>query len=149
MKLLKIFKATSSSNGFALIEIVIGLGILVFILSAGLFVNLNSISQRNFFAEEELISSLLKTARSRAVNNINETSHGFYLSETDFVIFEGDFKNQQSFKRNSQVEVTTSWPGDKVIFKNLTGEPTEAGEIKINDKTMTFDIKINEAGGIN
>ena len=157
MKLLKISK--EDNKGFSIIEIVVVLGIISLLLVAGLFISADSFESYYFISEEKLVSSLLRTARSRAVNNLSGTSHGLFIGESEFVLFQGesfDYKSStnEPFLRNKAVEISSDFEDEDrqsfVIFQNLTGRLiSNEGTIYLTALRHSSTVEIESEGRIN
>ncbi|MDP3741155.1 MAG: prepilin-type N-terminal cleavage/methylation domain-containing protein [bacterium] len=141
------FKIQNSKLGFTLIEVIIGMGILATIAAFGLFISMDVYRGNSFHTERNIIISILQKARSRAVNNINQISHGVCFQSGNYVIFEGPTcpgTNPETFPRGSSVSST--WPSE-IVFDQLTGN-TIGGSITITDGARTSIVTINNEGRI-
>ena len=140
-------------KGFTLIEILVVMGIFTIFLSGGLFLNTNSFRSYYFDAEEKMLVSLIRAARSRAISNINHTSHGVFVSAQSFVLFqgesyEGNSPTDEDFPRNKSIQIENTFTKSTIIFENLTGNPGQIGEIRIFDGQRESVIKIELEGRI-
>lgn len=141
-----------SENGITLIEILVTMGILALILSLGYFVGFDFYRNYALHSEKDILLSVLRKARSQALNNVNSTSHGVYIGSNSYTIFYGS-----SFaSRDSQYdENIREAPGialselNEVVFAPLTATSTASGTIVINNGRKSFFIDINYEGKIN
>src|SRR3989344_2972361 len=120
-------------KGLTIIELLVVIGIFTIFLSGGLFLNTNSFRSYYFDAEEKMLVSLIRAARSRALGNINHVPHGVFVSAQSFILF--------------QVESTLS--NGAVVFENLSGIPNQTGEIRIFDGIRESIISVESEGRIN
>lgn len=141
-------------SGFTLIEILVVLGIFIFIASFALVVSMDSYHGYNFRTEQDLLLGVLQKARSQAVANVNQKPHGVFLdaSSTQYTLFQGtDYSHRDTsfdlvFKGNSGYSLsgTTS-----TVFTQLSGTTTPA-TVTLDDHTHPiFNICINSEGQIN
>ncbi|MEK7195363.1 MAG: hypothetical protein AAB655_01570 [Patescibacteria group bacterium] len=138
-------------GGFTLIEALLVVALLVVIF--GLSVGLNS----NFYGTHALISerdnlvSLLRHARSLAMDNVGESSHGVFVSSNQYVLFNGD----SYALRDPQYDVVfprTSSVGaeglPEVVFSPLEGNSGVSGTIAVFLGDGRSQIHINNEGAI-
>lgn len=140
-------------KGFTLIELLVVMGIFTLFLSGGLFLSISSFNGYYFRAEEDLIGNLLRGARSRAISNINHTSHGVFISDQYFILFQGGNYEENSptnedFPRNKSIQVDSTLPNQTIVFENLSGSPSQTGEIRLFDEQRESVITINPEGAM-
>lgn len=150
--------SVKTNKGFSIIEIMIVLGIFSLIMGTGLFISTNSFENHYFISEEKLTASLLRAARSRALNNFNQSPHGLLISNNEFILFEGNNFNpenndNENFPRNKSVEITSDFENENdetiVVFENLTGRASpDEGSIFLKNKTSSSTIRIFYEGRI-
>jgi len=141
-------------KGLTIIELIVVLGIFTILLSGGSFLSTDSFRSHYFSAEEKLLGSLLRGARGRALNNINHTSHGLFISDQNFVLFQGESYGESSttnedFPRNEAIQVESLLTNQTIIFENLNGDPNQTGEIRIFDGQRESIIRVEDEGRIN
>ena len=140
----------SFSSGFTLVEILITVGLVLFVFAIASVVDVNYYSRELSATEVSVLVSTLQKARSRAMNNVGATKHGVYLTEDDsFVIFRGDFFDpdddaNEYIPRNPNISVEAD--SDEVYFEQLSGNPSETGDITLTDGTRTKTINLNRLG---
>jgi len=120
----------------------------------GLIAGVDSYQRYLFRSDLERTASLLQKARSSAMNNMGETSHGMYLgSASNLILFRGvnygalpayDLKVEKS----KTVTYADTCPGRQIVFSQLSGQTT-ACQIDITDGPRSATITINHEGGIN
>lgn len=150
MKSLKISSEKFSRRGFTLIEVLIVLSLFIFISSVGLFLSFDSLASQRFFSEQKILVSLLKVARNRAFNNVNQNSHGIFISEDYFIVFEGesfdpDSDTNEIFPRNSNLQIEPQ--NSEIVFENLSSR-SSAEQIILTDQIRTVEIEIEKEGQI-
>ena len=141
-------------RGLTIIELLVVIGIFTIFLSGGLFFSTDFFRSYYFDAEEKMLVSLIRAARSRALGNINHMSHGVFVSEQSFVLFRGESYEENSptnedFPRNKSIQVESTLLNRTVIFENLNGSPSQTGEIRIFDGQRERVIRIDPEGRIN
>ena len=98
-----------------------------------------------------MIISILQKARSRAMNNINQTKHGVYFQTGKYILFQGDAFNPDDDANNQEIKASNNisisplpvW----VVFNQLTAKTTSQ-DITLNGQGFSFIIKINDKGRI-
>lgn len=143
-----------NQRGLTIIELLVVLGIFTIILSGGLFLSTDSFRSYYFDAEEKMLVSLIRGARSKAISNINYVSHGVFVSEQSFVLFQGESYEENSgtnedFPRNKSIQIENTFTNDTIVFENLTGKPRQTGEIRIFDGQRESVVKIELEGRTN
>jgi Tfp pilus assembly protein FimT len=137
--------------GFTLIEIitVISLTVMVFGFSAAL--GFDAFKRNYLKTEQSTLISVLQKARSQAINNVNNSKHGFYFNGTDYIIFEGD-----SYGSNPPMDFIVEknfsiiFGGlTEVVFDQLSGKASPAGEMTLSDGVSVITISISSEGRIN
>lgn len=145
-------KKIIGKKGFTLIEIIVVLAILTVIVSFGTVVDFSSFTSSTIENEESKIISLLQKARSRAMNNMNQTTHGVCYISPDYVIFEGTTcTSGEPIPANVNIASNGATIFPAVIFNQLTGNTNSATDIiiHITDGVKERDITINNEGTIN
>src|SRR3989344_3438743 len=137
-----------------IIELLVVIGIFTIFLSGGLFLNTNSFRSYYFDAEEKMLVSLIRAARSRALGNINHVPHGVFVSAQSFILFQGESYEENSptnedFPRNKSIQVESTLSNGAVVFENLSGIPNQTGEIRIFDGIRESIISVESEGRIN
>lgn len=142
-----------SSRGFTLIEILVVVAIIGIIVSLAATADLNTLKGDTFRAEESTIVSMLTLARSRAMNNMFETSHGVCYVAPNYVIFQGSTcDSAASTSELTPANISIASNGSTIfpafVFNRLTGNTTN-GVIHITDGVKSADIILNNEGTIN
>lgn len=157
MHLLKTFTPRKSHDtGFTLVEILVVLGIFVFIAVLGLFLSTTTLRNSSFGSDINIVASVLQRARSRATANINESSHGVRLDGSGYTIFQGPppltFASRvTSLDESIQAGAAFSFlpiATIDIIFTQLSGESSFSGPIVITNGFNTATISLNYEGQI-
>ncbi|HEY4526754.1 MAG TPA: type II secretion system protein [Candidatus Paceibacterota bacterium] len=158
MVLRKVCTHETVRRGFTLVEILVATGIVIMLLSAGLVFSMSDYRTSSFNREVQTVVTLLQTARSKAMHNINETPHGVALYPHDhpqaYVLFEGPSYGNgividvigQEYHIIESAESTS-----EIIFEQLSGSVTTPRDIAFFDEARgasTF-ISVNAEGRIN
>lgn len=150
MKLPKIFPI-ASNRGFTLVEILVAIGIFLLILGIGIIFGIDDYQRYIFRKERDTVLTTLMKARSRAMNNFDQKSHGVHIEADKFTLFRGtDFSTSDPATREvipGSAAVAKTGAAD-VIFKQLSGEPTGAASITLQNGTSNVTVTINNEGRI-
>ncbi|MEK7151155.1 MAG: prepilin-type N-terminal cleavage/methylation domain-containing protein, partial [Patescibacteria group bacterium] len=129
---MKLHSTYNHASGFSLIELMIGLGLLVFIMSLGLFLSMDVYRSYAFKSEQETILNVLHRARMRSLSNINQTSHGVHFQADRYVLFEGPVfisANPTNEEFAASSAVAHSPTSLDIVFNQLTGNSSYAGSV--------------------
>ena len=151
------------NGGLTLIEVLVVMGILIFILSLGLFVSFDAYRGYIFRSERSVAVSVLEKARSRAVNNLYEMPHGVCYDDASraYVIFRGascilGAANNETIPGSASVGVSGLAVLSPVVFEQITGKLvpqlspyTSELDITLTRDAKTASIYINNEGRIN
>lgn len=132
------------NHGFTLIEILVALGIVAILFTASSFLNFNSYNRELLESEQETLVSVLITARSRSMNNIDASRHGVKIEDDNFILFRELPYDEEIIPRNSNVKNTSTL--DTVIFEQLSGEIDNFGEIILSENLKTKKITLLQSG---
>lgn len=141
----------AQSRGFTFFEVLIVLGIVAIILAFGLSIDLNYYKSTLFRSERSVFVSVLERARSRALNNFYESTHGVCYIPPHYVIFRGsDCIDGASTNELIGASSNASFnPANfKVVFEALSARSTPVS-IDLTEGGKTSTISINEEGTIN
>ena len=122
------------------------------ILGFGLITGFDSYRRDALKAERNTVISLLQKARSQAINNVNDSKHGFYFDGTNYIVFVGDsfasrtVDNDLVVKENPSILISGL---TGIIFDQLTGDTTQTGNLFLSDGISASTISINQEGRIN
>ena len=139
-------------NGFTLVEIVIVVAILAVVLGLGYFVGFDFYKNYALHSEKDILISVLRKARSQALNNVGATAHGVYIDDSSYTIFYGNsFVSRDSqYDENIRKAPGISLSGlNEVVFAPLTATSTASSTIVLNNNRNSFFIDINSEGRIN
>jgi len=148
--------SSQGERGFTIIEILVVMAILVGFVGMGLFYTMDAYRGNLFRSESGMVINLLQKARNQSVNNINQIPHGVKFKTDEIVVFHGNSyvegaTENDVFERKAEVSITTTLPGDLVIFDQLTGnvDPAETWEVTVQFGARSTTIEINNEGRIN
>lgn len=140
--------------GFSFIEIIVVIALIGIVATWGIIVGFNSFLRYNFRAETDTVVSLLQKARSSAINNISESSHGVYFGDAnDLILFRGihhdtfPAEHIRIEKSDSVTYDASACADDEVIFEQLSGR-TAGCAIMLTNETQTISITTNAEGGV-
>jgi prepilin-type N-terminal cleavage/methylation domain-containing protein len=140
--------------GFTLIEVVVAIALLAMIFSFSFGVGSNFYGSQVLVAERDNLLSLLRSARSLAVNNVDQSSHGVFVSTStsQYAIFEGN--SYASRNQSLDVYFPISYGAvitglAEVVFSALDGKANVSGTIIISTSIGSSTITLNNEGRIN
>ena len=155
------FKFKNLQHGLTLIEIVVVIAIIGLIVSLGLITSFDSYRGYLFRSERTTLVSVLSRARSQAMNNMFETTHGICYdnSAKNYAIFRGSGylatnPTNETVNSNSVaiiISIPSSFicsPGSGVIFSQLSGT-TSPIDIVVTENNRVSTTSINYEGAIN
>lgn len=141
-----------TNTGLTLIETLVVLSIVVILISFSATIDLNSFKQDNLREEEKKIVAVLERARSRAMANFKDDSHGVCKINDDYVLFKGNVCTAtDSDIIPAATSLAITFP-TKIVFERLSGNLISAApleEVIITSDLKTERVEINEEGRIN
>jgi prepilin-type N-terminal cleavage/methylation domain-containing protein len=142
----------NNNFGLTLIEILIAIGILTIILSFGYLIGFDFYKNYALQSEKDLLVSILRKARSQALNNVGAKPHGVYIDNSSYTIFYGnsyvsrDSQYDENIKKAPGINLSGL---NEIVFAPLTATSTASGTIVLNNGTGSFSIDVNYEGRIN
>ena len=133
------------NNGLTLIEIIVAVGILVFISTIGLNAFSSFKKASDLSSGSDTVMTYLIQARSKTLSAENGAQYGVHFESEKIVFFQGgsyiesDSQNQEIILPTT-VEISSiilSGGGSDVLFKKLNGETD-------NDGTIILRLKLNQ-----
>jgi len=144
--------STLNKKGFTLIEIILVMTLLVMVLGFGLITGFDSYRRDALRAERNTVISVLQKARSQAINNVNNSKHGFYFDGTNYIVFEGTSSDSRISEKDLLIpknSVITATGSVEIVFDQLMGNTVQTGDFILSDDTSSTTISINQEGRIN
>ncbi len=142
-----------AKRGFTLIEVLIVLGILAIVVAFSLVASTSDYEASAFRAERTALLTLLETARADALNNVDETSHGLYITGSGYTLFEGASYATRDASRDQSVPAsyaaTVTGGTSEVVFAQLSAESSDT-TITLTDpnRHLAYTITVNKEGGV-
>lgn len=145
--------------GFSLLEVLMVLAMLGFIASATVLFSLGFFQSEVLESEESLLISVLQTARSKAMHNMDGMSHGVVIDPygaKEYIAFSGSNFSEAdpllfiSIPRSASFFVATG-SLTEIVFSQLSGEVVTEGMITLIDSNRNVaarNITINYEGAI-
>ncbi len=122
--------------------------ILAIILASGLPTAFNFYLDYQFDSEYDVTVSALRLARNLSMVNYNESNHGVYVGDEEFIIFQGssyaarEASADRSYPRASVI--TISGPSE-LVFSALSGQ-TASTTYVVSDGRKSRDVYVNTEG---
>ena len=142
-------KSSINSRAFTLIETLVVFGIITLVMSVGAIVGIDSITRSTVHSDRNLLVSLLHSARTQALANIDEAPHGLKITNTAFITFEGS-SYSVSNPTNQSIErtINTAPIGDtEFVFAQLTGN-SASSSVTLADGSGSATVTVNSQGRI-
>jgi len=151
-------KSITQVAGFTLLEVIVVVAIMSLILTSSLFFTNSQFRHESLLSERRQLVSALQTARSKAMNNVQQTAHGVALYPVDvvgYVIFSG--QNYSSRDAGTDTLVVEKYPvtlgsstPPEIFFSQLSGTSNYSGELVLHDRhsNRVTSIVINYEGKI-
>jgi prepilin-type N-terminal cleavage/methylation domain-containing protein len=146
-------------RGFTLIELILVIGLLGIVLSFNVAISLSVVAQSSVVDEREnFLSLVLLRARSHALANMHETSHGVRIDaeHAQYILFEGTSFNPSASNNivipftNENNTVNHSSDATDIIFEQLSADVIAgAGKVTIQNGEEKVAVDIYPSGGIN
>jgi len=143
------------NSGFTLIELIIVMGIMGLLATFGIIIGTDTYARYSFHSEAENAVSLLQKARSEAINNIGESSHGVYFADSpNLVLFQGSSYvpgNPEDLKieKSKTASYSDTCTNNSVVFSQLSGDTTPCTvTVSSANAAAPTIITINSEGGI-
>jgi len=127
-------------------EIIIVIAMFGALLALGLFMSMDAYRGFSFRSEEDTVVSLLQKARSRAMNNMNQTPWGVCWRDDSYVIFQGRVCTTGETIPASPAATTTGLLIG-IVFSQLSGTTT-ATTITVLQDSRSSTISTNNEGTI-
>lgn len=148
---MRLHRHSADSRGFSLVETVVVVAILVALAGLGWWTSLSFYRTYALNAEEDIVVSLLTRARAYAMHNINQSAHGLYFGNGEYVLFQGNSyasRDAQYDERTLRTYAVTVSGIAEVTFAPLSGEVNAPGDIVLADQRRSVTISINNEGRI-
>src|SRR3989338_10732200 len=130
-------QSASTKSGFTLLEVMIVVAILAIIMGATMSSGFGFYTNQSLIGERDGLTSLLRHARGRAMNNTNQSSHGVYISTStnQYILFQGASYASRSqdydlpFPKSPGATFTVP---SEILFTAVTGVSSASGTITLS-----------------
>lgn len=147
----------TSRAGFTLIETLMVIGIIAVVSSFGGLILSNLAQNTVSVASEATLTADLRQQQLKSQQGFAGTAHGIAFGSGEYVLFQGtsydqDDPTNQVFQLEEQLTISTTLPGNVLLFAALSGEPVGISEVTdqitvMNSSTGdSFTIEINPLG---
>ena len=128
-------------RAFSLVEILITVALFTILIGLGLFMSMETFRGVGQRSEQEVIVSLLEKARSRAMNNIQQSPWGVCAQAGVYAVFKGTTCNTLGDTFPANPNATTAGLISGVVFTQLSGTTTPTViTLTQNSRTSTITI---------
>jgi prepilin-type N-terminal cleavage/methylation domain-containing protein len=141
---------SNKRSGFTLVELLVAVTIFVLLFGLGAVIDSRSYRRASLESERDAVVNLLARARNQAMNNVHEANHGFAVTASDFVVYEGPSyasrvqSLDESFPRTGGLTLSGS---TDVNFRALDGVAASS-TIEILNEQRSSTIIVNSEGMI-
>ncbi len=143
-------------RGFTFIELLVVIAIFTILVGLGMFMSMETFRGTTYRSEQATIVSLLERARSRAMNNINQSQWGVCYLAPQYVIFRGSASSCATATVADTVAAHAGIAAASdfahvfpiVVFTQLSGTTTATTITELQDGRSSV-IAINNEGTIN
>ncbi len=133
------------AKGFTLIECVLVIGLLAAVAGIGLFGTLSMYRSSSLEDERDLLVALLERARSHALANLYQSSHGVCAGEGRYVVFREPFILEEEAQQGVASDLPPCPEGIVFTAPSATTSPLE---ITLSNGEDSAVITINREGAI-
>ena len=145
--------ANVRQRGVSLIEVIAVVLIMGLIFTWGLGIGLNLYRRVTLNGERDGLVMVLRSARTRALENRNQSDHGVYVATTTFVLFQGPSYASRTTTYDEWFPRTTGVAVNGVtstVFLSLSGNGTASGTITFSNGYQSSTlVSLNYEGRIN
>ena len=150
---------THTPRGFTLVEllVVIGVGVIMFVVTAGAF---SAFTRQSVLDREvQIVRSTVQDARSRTVLAENDLQYGVHFESNQITLFAGGAYNASDPNnevvpidaRVSLSDIAIATSSNDIVFKKVTGEASAHGTTTVSlvsDPTQAVDLVVASSGAI-
>jgi Tfp pilus assembly protein FimT len=153
-----------AQTGFTLLEVLIVIGLLIFLTGLTALMSLDSYRGYSFRGQRDNVISVLQKARGQAMNNVCLGStptcsggrpHGVHFSTDEYIIFQGASLDDTPENASHDQVISADYPliftpaAPEAVFKQLSGDATAPLNFTVSDEFgHSSDITINSEGRI-
>ncbi|MEK7063833.1 MAG: prepilin-type N-terminal cleavage/methylation domain-containing protein [Patescibacteria group bacterium] len=140
-------------RGFSLVEVMVVLGIFIAVAGFTLFMGIDTIARGSAMSERDTLVSLLTSARTAALANMNSVPQGVRIDATSFTRFEGatytaDPSSYRTIARTAAVSVTGPTLPVDIIFTQLSATTPGYSTITLSEAPASYTVDVSSAGRI-
>ncbi len=138
-------------EGLTLVELLVTLAILFGIAGVGTLIGINFWNGESLQNERYNLVTILRKARSEAMNNINQSAHGVFLTNNSYILFKGaSYASRiQEYDETFQIKGSVNLTGlQEIVFQKIEGASNASGTITISNGEKSHNISINYEGRI-
>ena len=145
------------NRGFTLVEVLIVIAIMAILSGVVIFSFSGMRARQDVDSNTEVITSLLKEARSRTLGSIDSTTYGVFIETNQVTLFKGasyiagDPTNQTNSLSNTVTitAVSLNGGGSTIMFERLTGKTNNFGTMRVeftSDTSVARTITVDATG---
>lgn len=136
-----------TNRGFTLVEILAVVGILVILSAISIQVFNRYKERQSLDLNAQMISESLREARSQTLDSLEGSSYGVHLATSTITLFKGvtfdslDPENKTRELVSPVIIVSSTVPGDVVVFERLTGATLNSGSLFVGVSGKEVPVK--------
>lgn len=132
-------------------ELIIAIGILTILLGLSALYSSDFYQRTIVESEKDQIVTLLWRARSRALNNVNQTDHGLAFATSTYTLFQGSSFAARNTALDEQFPVGAGIVLSGIaetVFKSPDAGVAATGTVSIGNDIRSYFITINAEGAV-
>lgn len=136
-------------NGFTLMELLIVIGIIVFLSAVFLPIGLNFYQLQVLNKTSDQVIWLLKQARTNALSQKKNSAFGLYFAEQQVILYQGESYQLRQIEMDQTYPLAESiqrYGVEEINFSKGTGLPKQTGLVTLKSNQREKTIQINQMG---
>ena len=143
-------------RGFTLLEVMIGIGIIIIIVTAALVALKNSRDAQNLATTRQNIISTLRLAQARSIAGTDDDTWGVHLAQSSYTLFRGANFAAATFTQVAPLPprieialIALAGGGQDIIFNRVDGATNQSGTFSVrlvSSPSGAFSVTADASG---